>query len=233
MYVEAYLAEIEARLGPILGEQGLETVLDDSDSYYYVFFQRTDENGLIWRSPVSFCITSPEESGRTEPDWSVETIALNKGSSRVFSVGTNGWVQYDGRWSGDGYWTAEGADFNDWDETFEAAAHGLMTYPLVPEEEDVPGILSEGNMYVFWPLLRDSCSQRGIDDVEVHRNAKGHEYFQFEYMGSTFEVVWNLTHRAQLIHDEKRYASVDILDYAAMQEAVEKQLDLAAGHAPG
>ncbi|MGR9400161.1 hypothetical protein ACU8M5_10475 [Rhizobium leguminosarum] len=223
MYLDDYLKEIDARLGPIIRELGLEAVSDD-EREGFLFFQREDEDGVVWRSPVGFWIIPPEFAEQDEPTWGTMSIGLGNGKSRVVQVGTNGWVQYVGGWSGDFYQIGEEGDFADWDEAFEAAAKGLRIYPPVPEDYDIPGILNEGELHEFWPFLKATCEQHGIDDVDVGRDDNGFEFYQFEYSGSTFQVLWNLTHDAHLLKDGKECFSADIHDYVAMQEAIEVEL---------
>lgn len=186
MYFKNRLLEINERLGSIVSELGLRPKLELLSSRYHLFFQRTDE-GLLWRSTVSFIFEPPARAKEKEVTW--ENVRLGIGEVEVMAVGSNGWVHYIGDYNDQGYVIEEGNYIDSWDKAFEMAADCLRTYPLVPQGTEQPNILDDGEMARLWLALETVCIEKGIDEVLVGRDDDMNEFFEFDFANARFRIV--------------------------------------------
>ncbi|MGO7910686.1 hypothetical protein ACC702_03790 [Rhizobium ruizarguesonis] len=224
MYFKASLVEIERRLGPVLKELGLRMRLEGREERY-LYFQKTDENGLVWRSPLSFIFMDPQRSGIPEATFANNSIGLGAGRAQKHSVGTNGWVHYVGGWSLRFHEIRKGGDFRTWDDAFEHAAHVLLEDPLVPEGYGLPKILDDGQMFMFWEILQDLAEERAIEDIEVGRIDLYREFYEFEYHGSQFRLVFDLNDKVQIVRNSIEIEEINVRGSTSFRDAVASQLD--------
>ncbi|WP_438748232.1 hypothetical protein [Pararhizobium sp. O133] len=223
MYFKASLVEINRRLGPVLKELGLRMRLEGQEERH-LYFQRTDENGLVWRSPLSFIFMDPERSGIPEATFANNSIVLGGGRSQMHAVGTNGWVHFVGGWSLNFHEIGR-QDFKTWDDAFEHAAMVLLEDPLVPEGYGLPTILDDGQMFMFWGKLRDLAKERGIEDIEVGRIDQDREFYEFEYQGAQFRLVFDLDDKVQIIRNGIEVEEIDVRRRGGLWDAVASLLD--------
>lgn len=225
MYLTGRLRDIFDRLGPTLAELGLKMHLTGPDPEHYLFFQRTDAEGVVWRSPVSFIFLSQENSGMREPTWEGNTIWLGKGTSSIESIGTNGWIVYCGGYSQAAFEVGEDDDFKTWDDAFQEAEKRLRACPLVPETLGLPGILDDGVMASYWPMIEKICGEREIENVDVGRTCSSFEYYEFTYLESQFRLLFDHRDSVHLIVDGGERKTVNAYDRDILRDAVAEQLD--------
>lgn len=229
MYMKKRLQEINERLGATISELGLRPKLEVLSQSYHLFFQRT-EDGIVWRSPVSFIFDPPNRTGKAEATW--DNVRLGLAESDVMAVGSNGWVQYMGGYDDRGYTIGKCNYIETWEKAFELAADGLRRFPLLPEGTQHPFILDDGEMGNVWLALEEICLERGIDEVLVGRDDDRHEYFEFDYEGVRFHLV-EVGFEIQMLKDGvvchvvKKYKGEDFA------EIIAAQLDLVAGRKAG
>ena len=181
------LLEIKERLGPLTKELGLRHRLSMDGDEFRLFFERKDNNGVVWKAPVIF--TFPPASTRQEIDdtWSKVRIRFTEAVAKP--VGTNGWVCFDGP----DYELTIGQQNNQIpsiDIAFEAAESTLREFPLMPDDM-VSGVIEVGPLDDIWQTLRSICSDHGVEEIDVDRTGNGDEFFCLEYDGSAIEIVFS------------------------------------------
>lgn len=209
MYLTGRLRDIYERLGPTLKERGLRLRLTGPNSEHYLFFQRTDEDGVVWRSPVNFVFQSQEYTKMKEPTWDSGTIFLGAGQSSIEPIGTNGWISV---WEGyTQHCMSVGHDeaFETWDEAFKDAEQRLRDCPLVPQKTCLHGILDDDMLASLWPVIEKICNAHGIEEINVGRDDLECEYYEFEYLGVSFRLLVDFDEMANVVVDGRKKKLID------------------------
>ncbi|MGV1904923.1 hypothetical protein [Agrobacterium cavarae] len=225
MYYERCLAEIQRRLSLILAERDLQMCLEGSEEFM-VFFERTDEKGIEWRSPLNFIFADPKRTKLEEAWFDGHAVALGDGRSEAHPVGTTGWIHFEGGWSQNVLDVGDRHALKNWDEAFEYAARVLLEDPLVPTENALWKIVDGPDMHFFWLELEGLAHERGIEEVDVGRISPFEEFFELKYRGATFRLVFSDERPMRVFRDEvelqtKRYYECG----ASQREVVSKHLD--------
>ncbi|MGW9231080.1 hypothetical protein ACWGPT_09455 [Pseudorhizobium sp. NPDC055634] len=199
MYLKKCLLHIKERLGPVTKELGLRHTLGKGhDDDICLFFDRRDENGILWRSMLSF--TFPPARLTPEKELSWQNVRLGIDVPEVISVGTNGWIHYVNEMM-----DLEGTALSRWvkggplDAVFDIAAGYLREHPLVPERFDLPKIVSLGDFGQLWRYLEPELRKRGVETVDVSRPEEWVEVYSFEFEGHRAEIIFQLETAALLI----------------------------------
>ncbi|MDV4160520.1 hypothetical protein R1538_05220 [Rhizobium leguminosarum] len=193
--------EIKERLGPLTKALGLQHRLgmghcDD----VCLFFERKDENGVVWRAPVSFTFPPSSYTGQKGITW--EHVRIGLVETVAEPIGTNGWVSFVGFPNLEGMLVGPEGSIPTWDVAFDEAAEYLREYPLVPEEINLPGIVDEADLAEVWQKLQAMCRARGVEQIEVQRNADSDESYHFQYEGSRVEIRYSGDDAHFLINEE-------------------------------
>lgn len=224
MYFKSSLAEIERRLGPVFRERGLRMCLEGTEERH-LYFQRTDEDGLVWRSPLTFIFMDPERSKFRKASFATNSIVLGTGRSETHHIGTNGWVHIIGGPSSHFTEIGERGRFKTWDDAFTHAATVLFADPLVPKEFGLNGIVDSYWMFRFWEHLQEIAQERGIERIDVGRMDSETEFFHFEYEGSEFRIVFDVDSNERILKDGVDVTPKDAWEKIETRKALVAQLE--------
>lgn len=220
MYLTGRIRDIYERLGPTLRELGLRMRLTGPESDHFLFFERTDEDGIAWRSPVNFVFLTQEYTKMKEPTWDSGTIFLGAGESSIEPIGTNGWIIVWGGYTEHCMSVGEDEAFETWEEAFKDAERRLRDCPLVPEETCLPGILDDDMVATLWPVIQEICNAHGIEEINVGREASKCEYYEFEYLDVSFRLLFDMDQMIHVFVDDRKKKRLD----ANCQDSVEKAI---------
>lgn len=214
MYLRNCLLEIKERLGRMTKERGLRHRLEalHGDQHIMVFDQR-DEDGVLWRAPVSFTFPPPSVTGQTELTF--DKVLYGHGESVRMSVGTNGATYCEGYIEQDGHPICS-SDIPTVSDAFRLARTRLKM-PLFPVQEDLPGYMHDRDIALLWPALNRVRKQFGIEHFEVHRRADSdwREAYHFEYLEKQMEIRSDKYWKIELVVDgEAHYLGDDEYDVA-------------------
>ncbi|MBY3255800.1 hypothetical protein HFO09_08880 [Rhizobium laguerreae] len=223
MYLRRCLADIEERLGPITEELGLRhSVSRGRGEDANLFFERLDEHGNLWRSPVCFTFPPKSKTGLAEITW--EHVRVGLGGNEVRPVGNSGWLIYEGYCDTFGEPIGEGRRVESVDAAFRLAEEILRSTPLMPEDTELPGILNDGDAPELWDFLEPELRNRGIEDIDVERDVNGVVYFVFSYLD--VEIRVGTAESAEVVVDGTIASFVEYKSHLAVVSKVEWQLHL-------
>ena len=200
MYLRKCLLHIKERLGPVTKELGLRHTLGKGhDDDICLFFDRRDENGVRWRSMLSFTFPPSRRTG--EAELSLENVRMGINVPEVIPVGTNGWIHYvNDLMDLDGTALSRWAAGGPLDAAFDIAAEYLREHRLVPERFDLPKVVSLGDFGQLWQYLEPELRKRGVETVDVSRPDEWVEVYSFEFAGHRAVIVFRLE-TAELLID--------------------------------
>ncbi|WP_027668922.1 hypothetical protein [Rhizobium leguminosarum] len=181
------LLEITDRLGPLADELGLRHRLGTKNDEFYLFFERRDEKGVVWKAPVIFMFPPALTREDIDDTWSDVRIGLSE--PVVKPIGTNGWVCFDGHFDDCGEPIGPNAGIRSKEDAFELAETALREFPLVPDDA-VYGVIEDLSLADVWDGLRQTCAEHGVEQIDVGRDDKGDEFFRFEHVGCVIEILY-------------------------------------------
>ncbi|QFY62702.1 hypothetical protein FZ934_20190 (plasmid) [Rhizobium grahamii] len=189
MYLRNVLLDIKDRLRPITRDLGLRHKLRSANfDDLCLCFERTDEDGILWRAPVTFVFPSAENTGQKELTWEHVRVGVEKVTIRP--IGDNGWIQYVGAADNCGEPIGKGERFKTMNAALKGAAVALHLYPLAPVDLYVPFVIEDVEAGDMWPHLRRQCRQAGIHEINFGRSKDKSEFFSFKFHESLIEIVY-------------------------------------------
>ncbi|MBY5716676.1 hypothetical protein HFO33_08740 [Rhizobium leguminosarum] len=201
MYLRRCLLEIRDRLRPTTLKLGLRHTLGRGNhDDLCLFFERRDENGVLWRSPVSFTFPPASETGEREISW--KNVRMGLQENVVTPVGTNGWVFYESD-NNDTFGELFAPDGGDAEvkEAFELAKDQILEQALAPVDAVLPMVVSDPYLGEFWFWLGPECDRRGVAETDVVRNDDGAESYRFHFERRALEIAY-LAQQVDLLCDD-------------------------------